>query len=162
MTTPSRNSHRWRAVAPLALAYPMTALDLTMVNASLPTIGRDLHFPEPVHPKQVNAPLPQLSQASVKRRVPYRERQTELSLRGPRLKHTRAAIASASRETPNSRVLAIPGSASRTHTPGAPAVNRRSSAANSDSRPTNPAPRHRHGYLITLMPRRPIPASIAP
>lgn len=36
--------HRWRAFAVLAVAYFMTILDLTIVNVSLPTIGRDLHF----------------------------------------------------------------------------------------------------------------------
>ncbi len=38
------NLHRWRAFALLALAYFMTCVDLTVVNVSLPTIGRDLHF----------------------------------------------------------------------------------------------------------------------
>jgi EmrB/QacA subfamily drug resistance transporter len=41
-TTPHTN--RWRAFALLALAYFMTTVDLTIVNVSLPTIGRDLHF----------------------------------------------------------------------------------------------------------------------
>jgi MFS family permease len=36
--------HRWRAFALLAVAYFMTIIDLTIVNVSLPTIGRDLHF----------------------------------------------------------------------------------------------------------------------
>ena len=36
--------HRWRAFALLAVAYFMTIIDLTSVNVSLPTIGRDLHF----------------------------------------------------------------------------------------------------------------------
>jgi len=36
--------HRWRAFALLAVAYFMTIVDLTIVNVSLPTIGRDLHF----------------------------------------------------------------------------------------------------------------------
>src|SRR5947199_9054615 len=35
---------RWRAFALLAVAYFMTIIDLTIVNVSLPTIGRDLHF----------------------------------------------------------------------------------------------------------------------
>ena len=43
-TTASRGSHRWRAFALLAVAYFMTIVDLTIVNVSLPTIGRDLHF----------------------------------------------------------------------------------------------------------------------
>jgi EmrB/QacA subfamily drug resistance transporter len=37
---------RWRAFALLAVAYFMTIIDLTIVNVSLPTIGRDLHFSE--------------------------------------------------------------------------------------------------------------------
>ena len=41
-TTPPIN--RWRAFALLAVAYFMTIIDLTIVNVSLPTIGRDLHF----------------------------------------------------------------------------------------------------------------------
>src|SRR5947209_2582778 len=36
--------HRWRAFALLAVAFFMTVVDLTIVNVSLPTIGRDLHF----------------------------------------------------------------------------------------------------------------------
>jgi len=36
--------HRWRAFSLLAVAYFMTIIDLTIVNVSLPTIGRDLHF----------------------------------------------------------------------------------------------------------------------
>jgi EmrB/QacA subfamily drug resistance transporter len=36
--------NRWRAFALLAVAYFMTIIDLTIVNVSLPTIGRDLHF----------------------------------------------------------------------------------------------------------------------
>jgi EmrB/QacA subfamily drug resistance transporter len=35
---------RWRAFALLAVAYFMTTVDLTVVNVSLPTIGRDLRF----------------------------------------------------------------------------------------------------------------------
>src|SRR5437764_3115837 len=38
------NLKRWRAFALLAVAYFMTIIDLTIVNTSLPTIGRDLHF----------------------------------------------------------------------------------------------------------------------
>ena len=38
--------HRWRAFAVLAVAYFMTIVDLTIVNVSLPTIGRALHFSE--------------------------------------------------------------------------------------------------------------------
>jgi EmrB/QacA subfamily drug resistance transporter len=37
-------TNRWRAFALLAVAYVMTIIDLTIVNVSLPTIGRDLHF----------------------------------------------------------------------------------------------------------------------
>src|SRR5213076_229170 len=40
------NVKRWRAFALLAVAYFMTIIDLTIVNVSLPTIGRDLHFSE--------------------------------------------------------------------------------------------------------------------
>jgi EmrB/QacA subfamily drug resistance transporter len=36
--------HRWRAFALLAVSYFMTVVDLTIVNVSLPTIGRDLHL----------------------------------------------------------------------------------------------------------------------
>jgi EmrB/QacA subfamily drug resistance transporter len=39
-------THRWRAFSLLAVAYCMTAIDLTIVNVALPTIGRKLHFPE--------------------------------------------------------------------------------------------------------------------
>jgi EmrB/QacA subfamily drug resistance transporter len=41
---PSSNIKRWRAFALLAVAYFMTIIDLTIVNVSLPTIGRALHF----------------------------------------------------------------------------------------------------------------------
>jgi EmrB/QacA subfamily drug resistance transporter len=44
MTTASPTIKRWRAFALLAVAYFMTIIDLTIVNVSLPTIGRDLHF----------------------------------------------------------------------------------------------------------------------
>jgi EmrB/QacA subfamily drug resistance transporter len=37
-------TNRWRAFALLAVAFFMTVIDLTIVNVSLPTIGRDLHF----------------------------------------------------------------------------------------------------------------------
>src|SRR3954463_2683191 len=43
MTSPSP-INRWRAFALLAMAFFMTTIDLTIVNTSLPTIGRDLHF----------------------------------------------------------------------------------------------------------------------
>ncbi len=46
MTSTSRNINRWRAFALLAVAYFMTIVDLTIVNVSLPTIARDLHFSE--------------------------------------------------------------------------------------------------------------------
>jgi len=39
-------NHRWRAFALLAVSYFMTIIDLTIVNVSLPTIARDLHFSE--------------------------------------------------------------------------------------------------------------------
>ncbi len=41
---PTPNINRWRAFALLAVAFFMTVIDLTIVNVSLPTIGRDLHF----------------------------------------------------------------------------------------------------------------------
>jgi EmrB/QacA subfamily drug resistance transporter len=44
MTSSSLHVNRWRAFALLAVAYFMTIVDLTIVNVSLPTIGRDLHF----------------------------------------------------------------------------------------------------------------------
>jgi len=40
----SPNTKRWRAFALLAVAYFMVVIDLTIVNVSLPTIARDLHF----------------------------------------------------------------------------------------------------------------------
>src|SRR6266496_2353127 len=46
MTSISPNTGRWRAFALLAVSYFMTIIDLTIVNVSLPTIGRDLHFSE--------------------------------------------------------------------------------------------------------------------
>jgi EmrB/QacA subfamily drug resistance transporter len=44
MTSASPHLNRWRAFALLAVAYFMTIIDLTIVNVSLPTIGRELHF----------------------------------------------------------------------------------------------------------------------
>ncbi|MFL5860886.1 MAG: MFS transporter [Solirubrobacteraceae bacterium] len=44
MTPTPPSIRRWRAFALLAVAYFMTIIDLTIVNVSLPTIGRDLHF----------------------------------------------------------------------------------------------------------------------
>ena len=44
MTSISPNINRWRAFALLAVSFFMTMIDLTIVNVSLPTIGRDLHF----------------------------------------------------------------------------------------------------------------------
>ncbi|HEY2593521.1 MAG TPA: MFS transporter, partial [Chloroflexota bacterium] len=41
---PAPNIKRWRAFALLAVAFFMIVIDLTIVNTSLPTIGRDLHF----------------------------------------------------------------------------------------------------------------------
>ena len=46
MTSASPHINRWRAFALLAVAYFMTIIDLTIVNVSLPTIARDLHFTE--------------------------------------------------------------------------------------------------------------------
>src|SRR5262250_3899766 len=45
-TEPVPQVHKWRAFAVLAVAYFMTIVDLTIVNVSLPTIGRALHFSE--------------------------------------------------------------------------------------------------------------------
>ena len=44
MTHTTPPIHRWRAFALLAVAYFMSTVDLTIVNVSLPTVGRDLHF----------------------------------------------------------------------------------------------------------------------
>ena len=44
MTSTRRNTKRWRAFALLAAAYFMTIVDFTIVNVSLPTMGRDLHL----------------------------------------------------------------------------------------------------------------------
>jgi EmrB/QacA subfamily drug resistance transporter len=46
MTSTSAHINRWRAFALLAVSFFMTIIDLTIVNVSLPTIGRDLHFSE--------------------------------------------------------------------------------------------------------------------
>jgi EmrB/QacA subfamily drug resistance transporter len=42
----SAGARRWRAFSLLAMAYFMTAVDMLIVNVALPTIGRELHFPE--------------------------------------------------------------------------------------------------------------------
>ena len=42
--TQTRDINRWVAFTLLAVSYFMTTVDLTIVNVSLPTIGRDLHF----------------------------------------------------------------------------------------------------------------------
>jgi EmrB/QacA subfamily drug resistance transporter len=42
----SEQTHRWRAFSLLAVTYSMTAVDLTIVNVALPTIGLKLRFPE--------------------------------------------------------------------------------------------------------------------
>src|SRR5579884_4044104 len=42
----SPHLNRWRAFSLLAVSFFMTIIDLTIVNVSLPTIGRDLHFSE--------------------------------------------------------------------------------------------------------------------
>jgi len=44
MTPTSPKINRWRAFALLGVAYFITTIDLTIVNVSLPTIGRQLHF----------------------------------------------------------------------------------------------------------------------
>jgi len=44
MSSPFPQTNRWRAFALLAVTYFMTVVDLTVVNVTLPTIGRDLHF----------------------------------------------------------------------------------------------------------------------
>ena len=46
MMTADAQLHRWRAFAVLVVSYFMTIVDLTIVNVSLPTIGRALHFSE--------------------------------------------------------------------------------------------------------------------
>jgi EmrB/QacA subfamily drug resistance transporter len=42
--TSTRHAHRWLAFALLGVTYFITTIDLTIVNVSLPTIGRELHF----------------------------------------------------------------------------------------------------------------------
>ena len=44
MMSQSSHINRWRAFALLAVSFFMAVIDLTIVNVSLPTIGRDLHF----------------------------------------------------------------------------------------------------------------------
>jgi MFS family permease len=39
-----RQSHCLRAFALLGVTYLITTIDLTIINVSVPTIGRDLHF----------------------------------------------------------------------------------------------------------------------
>ncbi len=46
MRSRSSDINRWRAFALLAVSFFMTVIDLTIVNVSLPTIGRDLRFSE--------------------------------------------------------------------------------------------------------------------
>jgi EmrB/QacA subfamily drug resistance transporter len=46
MTPTSPTINRWRAFALLAVAFFMAIIDLTIVNVSLSTIARDLHFSE--------------------------------------------------------------------------------------------------------------------
>jgi EmrB/QacA subfamily drug resistance transporter len=41
---PTRPVNRWLAFVLLGVTYFITTIDLTIVNVSLPTIGRDLHF----------------------------------------------------------------------------------------------------------------------
>jgi len=44
--TSATPTNRWRAFALLAVSFFMTTIDLTIVNTSLPTIGRSLHVAE--------------------------------------------------------------------------------------------------------------------
>jgi EmrB/QacA subfamily drug resistance transporter len=44
MTSQTPHINRWSAFALLVVSFFMTVIDLTIVNVSLPTIGRDLHF----------------------------------------------------------------------------------------------------------------------
>ena len=37
---------RWRAFSLLGVAFLMTVIDLAIVNVALPTVGRQLHFPQ--------------------------------------------------------------------------------------------------------------------
>ena len=53
LSTP--NVNRWHAFALLAVSFFMTVIDLTIVNVSLPTIGRDLHFSQTSLPWVVTA-----------------------------------------------------------------------------------------------------------
>ena len=46
LASPAPQIRRWRAFAVLAVSFFMTIVDLTIVNVSLPTIGRALHFSE--------------------------------------------------------------------------------------------------------------------
>ena len=46
MQAPQTPGQRWRAFALLVGAYFITIVDFTIVNVALPTIGRQLHFPE--------------------------------------------------------------------------------------------------------------------
>ncbi|HTX01262.1 MAG TPA: MFS transporter, partial [Acidimicrobiales bacterium] len=48
-TTPASQAHasRWRALALLVVAYFITIVDFTIVNVTLPSIGQQLHVPEP-------------------------------------------------------------------------------------------------------------------
>ena len=43
---PQMASQRWKAFALLVVAYFITIVDFTIVNVALPTIGRELRFPE--------------------------------------------------------------------------------------------------------------------
>ena len=43
---PQLASQRWKAFALLVLTYIITIVDFTIVNVALPTIGRELRFPE--------------------------------------------------------------------------------------------------------------------
>jgi hypothetical protein len=43
---PTRHINRWFTFALLGVSYFITTIDLTIVNVSLPTIGRDLQFSE--------------------------------------------------------------------------------------------------------------------
>ena len=43
---PQLASRRWKAFALLVVAYFITIVDFTIVNVALPTIGRELRFPE--------------------------------------------------------------------------------------------------------------------
>jgi EmrB/QacA subfamily drug resistance transporter len=45
-SAPTPSASRWLAFVLLGVTYFITTIDLTIVNVSLPTIGRDLHFSE--------------------------------------------------------------------------------------------------------------------